>query len=212
MEITWLGHSCFRLRSRDATIITDPYEPKVGYKMGRVTGDIVTVSHNHYDHNHIEVVQGEPVEVSGPGEYEIKGVNIMGIAAYHDQEQGKKRGRNTIYVIGMDGLSLCHLGDLGHTLTQAQVQDMGNVDILMIPVGGCFTIDAAQAAEVVSMLEPRIVLPMHYKTDAVDMPIEPVSKFLHELGREEIAPQPKLTVTASSLPADMQVVLLEYPR
>lgn len=210
MEITWLGHACFRIKSRDATIVTDPYDKSVGYQMGKVSADIVTVSHGHFDHNNVAAVAGEPKIISGPGEYEIKGVMITGIQTFHDTEQGKKRGKNTVYLIETEDLVVCHLGDLGHVLTAEQVEEMSNVDILMVPVGGNYTINAAQAAEVISLIEPRIVIPMHYKTDVVKLEIDPVDKFLREMGIKSIQPQPKLTVSKNSLPEESQVVLLEY--
>lgn len=210
MEIIWLGHSCFRLRGKNVTIITDPYEDSVGYKLGRVTADIVTISHDHYDHNNLAAVNDSPKVINGPGEYEIGGIFITGIQTWHDAEGGSKRGRNTAYVVEMDDLVLCHLGDLGHVLTTEQAEAMSNVDVLMIPVGGTFTISAAQAAEVISLIEPRLVIPMHYQTEALKMEIDPLERFTRAMGLKEIPSQPKLSVTKSSLPDETQVAVLDY--
>lgn len=210
MEITWLGHACFRLRGKNVTIITDPYEDRIGYKLGRVTADIVTVSHEHYDHNNVAAVGGEPKVINGPGEYEIGGIFITGIQTWHDAESGHRRGRNTAYLIEMDDLVTCHLGDLGHVLSAQQAEAMSNVDVLMVPVGGNFTINAAQAAEVISLIEPRIVIPMHFKTEGLKLEIEPLDRFARAMGLKEIKTVPKLTVTKSSLPEETQVVVLDY--
>lgn len=209
MEITWLGHACFRLRGKTTTIVTDPYEDKIGYRLARVTADIVTISHDHYDHNNLAAVGGNPKVVNGPGEYEIGGIFITGFQTWHDTEGGAKRGRNTAYVIEMEDLTICHLGDLGHVLSTQQVEAMSDVDVLMIPVGGTYTITAAQAADVISLIEPRIVIPMHYRTEALKMEIDPLERFAKAMGLKETTAQPKLVVTKSSLPEETQVVVLE---
>ncbi|MCL5109809.1 MAG: MBL fold metallo-hydrolase [Chloroflexi bacterium] len=210
MEITWLGHSCFRLRGKNVTIVTDPYEDRIGYRLGRVSADIVTVSHNHYDHNNVSAVGGNPRVIKGPGEYEIGGIFITGVQTFHDAESGGKRGPNTAYLIDMDDLVTCHLGDLGHALTAQQVEDMSNVDILLVPVGGSVTITATQAAEVISLIEPRIVIPMHYRTEGLQLEIDPLERFARAMGLKEIKPLPKLSVTRSNLPEETQVMVLDY--
>ncbi|MHB1006950.1 MAG: MBL fold metallo-hydrolase [Chloroflexota bacterium] len=210
MEITWLGHSCFRLRNKNTTIITDPFDNKIGIKLGKVSADIVTISHNHYDHSNVAAVSGTPKVIDGPGEYEIGGIFITGIQTWHDQENGAKRGKNTAYLFEMDDLVICHLGDLGHTLTTEQVEAMSNVDVLLIPVGGNFTINAAQAAEAISLIEPRIVIPMHFKTEALQIEIDPLERFARAMGLKEVKAVPKLTVTKSSLPEETQVVVLDF--
>ena len=210
MDISWLGHSCFRIRGSHATVITDPYPPNLGYSLGKPTARIVTVSHQHPGHFYVQGVGGEPRLVTGPGEYEISGVLIIGIATFHDGEGGKKRGRNTVYVIEVDEVAVCHLGDLGHVLTAEQVEELGNVDVLLLPVGGVSTIDAPIAAEVVRQLEPKAVIPMHYKTPALNWELEPVERFLKEMGVKESNPEPKLSFTRSSLPASTQVFVLDY--
>src|SRR5215472_487042 len=152
MEITWLGHANFRLRGREGVVVTDPALWKGA--AGRTTADLVTVSHAHPGHNQAALVGGQPRVISGPGEYEVKGIVVTGVQTYHDAEKGKKRGKNTAYVIDLDDLVVCHLGDLGHLLSNDHVDQMRNVDVLMVPVGGGATIDAAQAVEVISLIEP----------------------------------------------------------
>jgi L-ascorbate metabolism protein UlaG (beta-lactamase superfamily) len=212
MEIFWLGHSCFQLRGKNVTLITDPFTPQQGYSLGKINAPIVTVSHNHAGHNYVQGVGGNPRVVRGPGEYEISDVLITGVAAFHDSKRGQERGRNTIYVIHMDDLVICHLGDLGHTLQEAQLEEVADADILLIPIGGRNTINATQAAEVISQVEPRIVIPMHYRTEAIagtHPDLEPLDKFCREMGIEAVSPQPKLVVTRNSLPQETQVVILE---
>ena len=210
MEISWLGHSCFKIRGRQATVMTDPYPPDLGYSLGKPTAHIVTVSHQHPGHSYVQGISGEPRLVTGPGEYEISGVLITGIATFHDRERGQKRGKNTVYLIEVDEVSVCHLGDLGHVLTAEQVEEIGTVDVLLLPVGGVSTINAPVAAEVVRQLEPKAVVPMHYKTEALSWELESMDRFLKEIGVKEISPQPKLSLTRSSLPASTQVFLLGY--
>jgi len=210
MDITWLGHSCFRIKGTQAVVITDPYPPDLGYTLGKPTANVVTVSHQHPSHSYIEGIGGEPRIVSGPGEYEISNILIAGVATFHDTEKGSQRGKNTVYLMEVDGVSVCHLGDLGHVLTAEQVEDIGDVDVLLLPVGGLATIDARMAAEVIRQLEPKAVVPMHYKTPVLEWELEPVARFLEEMGIEQIDAQPKLSLTRSSLPASTQVFLLDY--
>jgi len=210
MEICWLGHSCYRIRGHQATVITDPYSPDLGYSLGKPTARIVTVSHQHPGHCYTQGIGGQPRLVTGPGEYEISGVIIIGIATFHDGDKGRKRGKNTIYLMEIDEISVCHLGDLGHVLTAEQVEELGNVDVLLLPVGGVSTINAPMAAEIVRQLEPKAVVPMHYKTEALNWELEPVDRFLKEIGTGEVATQAKLSFTKSNLPASTQVFLLEY--
>jgi len=215
MEITWLGHSCFRLKGKQATVITDPYSPEVGYSLGKPQAQIVTVSHAHDDHSYVEGVSGYRKVVSSPGEYEISDVLIIGIPTFHDNEGGQKRGKNIVYLIDIDEISICHLGDLGHVLTTEQVEEIDDVDVLLIPVGGVFTIDAPLAAAVVRQLEPKIVIPMHYQTEGLAWKLtklDPVERFLKETGAGDVQPQAKLSVAKSNLPLSTQVVLLDYPR
>ena len=210
MEITWLGHSCFRLKGKQAVVVTDPFAPELGYPMPKLNARVVTVSHQHPGHSYTEAVNGEPHIVNGPGEYEISNVLIIGIATKHDKENGQKRGKNTAYLIEIDEVSVCHLGDLGHPLNDEQIEELGTVDILLVPVGGVSTINAAAAAELVRQLEPKIVIPMHYQTPELKRELDQVTAFLKEIGVHEITPQPKLSVAKASLPLSTQTVLLSY--
>ncbi len=210
MEISWLGHGCFRLKGKQATVITDPFPPESGYSMGKQTAQIVTVSHQHPGHSFIQGVGGEPKIITGPGEYEISGVSIVGVQTYHDKEHGATHGKNTAYVMEIDDVLVCHLGDLGHVLTSEQAQRVDNVDVLLVPVGGVSTIDATHAAEVIRQLEAKVVIPMHYQTEMLKAEASPVDRFLKEMGVKEILPQPKFNVTKANLPLSLQVVLLEY--
>jgi len=210
MDIIWLGHSCFKIRGSHATVIVDPYPARLGYSLGKPSANIVCVSHQHPGHCYVQDIGGEPRLITGPGEYEISGVLVIGIATFHDQERGSKRGKNTAYIIEIDEVSVCHLGDLGHVLTAEQVEELGNVDVLLLPVGGVSTINAPVAAEVVRQLEPKIVIPMHYKTEALSRELDPVEMFLKEMGVKEANPQPKLSISRSSLPDSTQVFLLNY--
>ena len=210
MDISWLGHSCFRIRGRHATVITDPYPPNLGYSLGKPNSDVVTVSHHHSGHSYVQGVGGEPKLITGPGEYEISDILIIGVATFHDAEGGGRGGKNTVYLMEIDEVSVCHLGDLGHVLTAGQVEELGNVDVLLLPVGGVSTIDAPNATEVVRQLEPNVVIPMHYKTTALSRRLEPVDRFLKEMGVKEISAQPKLSLTRSNLPVSPQIFLLDY--
>ncbi|MBI3931253.1 MAG: MBL fold metallo-hydrolase [Chloroflexi bacterium] len=210
MEISWLGHSCFRIKGAQATVITDPYSPDSGYTLGKPTASIVTVSHQHPGHSYVQGVAGGAKIVTGPGEYEIGDVLIIGLATFHDGDKGRKRGKNTIYLIEIDEIAVCHLGDLGHVLTTEQVAAIEKVDVLLLPVGGVSTIDATMAAEVARQLEPKLVIPMHYKTGALKRELETVDRFLKEMGVKEVNSKPKLSLTKSNLPLSTQVFVLDY--
>lgn len=211
MEITWLGHSCFRIRGKEATLLTDPYDGSIGYSLGKPKANIVTSSHSHPGHGFTSGVGGAPRIVHGPGEYEVSGVFITGIGTFHDAEKGRERGGNTIYLIEMEDMTLCHLGDLGHPLSSEQVEETSGVEVLLVPVGGLSTIDASQAAETVRLLQPRIVIPMHFQTAALRFQLEPVDKFLREMGlKADVPAQPKLLITKAGLPDETQVVVLDY--
>jgi L-ascorbate metabolism protein UlaG (beta-lactamase superfamily) len=210
MDITWYGHSCFRLSDRGVTIVTDPPSDDLGYDRPRIRADVVTISHEHPGHNNRVGFRGGPRFFDGPGEYEVKDVFITGITTYHDGRSGSVRGRNTVFLFEFDGVTICHLGDLGHVPTQSQVEALSAVDVLLVPVGGLHTIDASKASEVISLIEPRLVIPMHYKTNVEKAKLETVTKFLKEMGLAPVPPQPELKVTKSSLPDDTQVVLLTF--
>jgi L-ascorbate metabolism protein UlaG (beta-lactamase superfamily) len=208
VDITWLGLSCFRIRGSQAVVVTDPFPPGLGYTLGKQTADIVTVSHPHPSHSYDQGINGEHRLVKGPGEYEISGVLILGISTFHDSVKGQSRGKNTIYLMEIDGVNVLHLGDLGHVLSDEQVEEIGNVDILLLPVGGVTTINAAMAAEVIRKLEPKVVIPMHYKTPKSERDLEPVENFLKEMGQTQVEPRPKLTVSRSNLPITTEIVVL----
>lgn len=215
MDIFPLGHASFKIRGKTVTIVTDPYLPDmVGLKFPKnVEADIVTVSHEHRDHDAVDQIGGSPYIVRGPGEYEIKGAHIRGTPSFHDAERGAKRGRNTMYHIELDGVRLAHLGDLGHTLSAGDVEELGDVDILFIPVGGVFTIHAKQAVEIVNEIEPSIVIPMHYNRPGLNpknfSELVPVSDFLKEIGKEGTSTQQKLNITKDKITEEMQVIVLE---
>lgn len=210
MEIVWLGNGFFRLRGREGTVVTNPIPRKAVSGSNRVNADIVTVSHTPVSPTEVAAVTGQPKVLSGPGEYEVKGINVIGIRTYRDDEKGKKRGKNTSYLIELDDLVVCHLGDLGHILTTDQVDEIGeNVDVLLIPVGGGVTLDAAQAVEVISLLEPRVVIPMSYQAGEIDQELDPVDKFLREIGQTGVEAQPKASIGKSNLPDATQVIVLD---
>lgn len=183
MKIKWLGHAAFVIYG-EKTLVTDPYNPKVGDLPSDLTADVVTVSHSHLDHDYVEGVGGGAEIVSHAGQYNIAGFEIKGIQTFHDNVEGVDRGKNIVFVIKSEGLTLVHLGDLGHILTDDQVSEIGPIDILMIPVGGHYTIDAYDAVKVVGQLKPKIVLPMHYKPKEIDLglPLAPVDDFIQALG------------------------------
>jgi len=210
VDIDWLGHSCFRIKGSHGVIITDPFPPDLGYSLGKPTARIVTVSHQHPSHSYVQGVGGEPRVVKGPGEYEIGDVLILGIATFHDAVGGKNKGKNTVYLMEVDGMSICHLGDLGHVLNAEQVEEIDDVDVLLLPVGGVSTLNAPMAAEVIRRLEPKVVIPMHYKTPAISRRLGTIDEFLKEMGVEQIESKPKLSLTKSNLPASTQVFLLDY--
>lgn len=212
MEITWLGHSCFRIKGKEATVIIDPCHPSYGYSLTKLQSDIVTMSHSHPGHCYSECVSGNPKQIKGPGEYEVKGIFITGMATFHDAEQGKSRGKNTVYILEIDGMTLCHLGDLGHLPAPELMAEMGVIQVLMLPVGGISTFSIPTAVELVKQLTPRIVIPMHYKTPRSNRELEPVDKFLKEFGVKEIVPSPKLSISRSTLPVDTQIIILDYPQ
>lgn len=207
MDVTWLGHSCFRLRGRSGAVVTDPYPPSLGPRL-RLDADVVTVSHRHEGHDHVQAVRDAFV-IEGPGEYEVSGVVVRGITSFHDGQGGSQHGRNTIYVIEMDDVRVCHLGDIGHTLDDDTQEVLGSIDVLLVPVGGDCALDAARAAEVVRQVEPRYVVPMHYSHPAIRRELGTLERFLKEMGVASPEPQPKLVVQPSSSEADSKMVVLE---
>ncbi|MGB9792852.1 MAG: MBL fold metallo-hydrolase [Thermacetogeniaceae bacterium] len=209
MGIRWLGHACFLCEGSGVRLLTDPFSKEVGYKLPQEAVDVVTVSHDHYDHNAVDLLPGSPQVIREAGEHEAKGIKVRGFEVYHDEVKGAKRGKNIVFTWEMDGVRLCHLGDLGHVLDQQTVAAIGDVDILMIPVGGVYTIDAAAAHKVVDQLKPRLVLPMHYKTPSLKFELAPVDDFTRRF--ERVRREKALRLDRDSLPREMEVVLLDYP-
>ena len=207
MEIYWLGHGCFRLRGRDATIVTDPCAPTTGYRISRVAGDIITLSQDAVESSYVQAVTGEPKLLSSPGEYEIAGVLISGVRTKINEASGARR--NVAYLIDLDDVRICHLGGMSEVPHADEVEAL-NADVLIIPVGGGQVLDAAKAAETVSLLEPKLVIPMQYKTEAATADLDPVEKFLREMGAEAKAPESRLTVTKRDIPSDTTIALLNY--
>ena len=208
MEISWLGHSCIRIRSVESTLITDPYDSSLGLSMGRQTADIVTVSHRHPHHSNFGVIEGNPRVLQGPGEYEIGDFYITGMGTQRHDGQGEP-DVNTVFAIHAEGLMLCHLGDLDRALSSRQVEALSRTDVLFVPSGGMCTIDAPQAAEIVNLLGPRIVVPLHYKTEGVTVELLPLDGFLDALGVSGQASEPRINVTATNLPRELSLVVLQ---
>ena len=208
MDVTWLGHGCFRLRGRSAAVVTDPFPPAIGLKLPRLDADLVTISHEHENHNYTQVMR-DAYEIRGPGEYEVAGVSVIGVPTFHDAQKGAKHGRNTVYLIEIDDVRVCHLGDLGHALDDAEAEAISAPDVLLVPVGGHTSINAAQAAEIVRQLEPRFVVPMHYAIPGLKLELDPLDRFLKEMAVAASEPQPKLSVSASSGEYETKVVVLE---
>ncbi len=206
--IRWLGHACFYCQGGGLSLLTDPFDQQVGYPLPEVEVDVVTVSHDHYDHNAVHLLSGHPEIIQNPGEHKYRSLVVMGFSVYHDEVKGAKRGKNTIFTWEMDGIRLCHLGDLGHQLDAKTIEAVGRVDILMIPVGGVYTIDAQGAKEVVNQLKPGVVIPMHYKTPHLSFELGPLDSFT---GYFERIRQEKLWQgTADDLPPEQEVVVLDY--
>lgn len=216
MEITWYGHSCFRLTERNlATVVTDPFDSKTtGYEPLKLKADIVTVSHDAAGHNNSEVVKGTSHVIDGPGEFEIGGVFITGVQTEEGGPSKKKKDavRNTLYVFDYDGITVAHLGDLTQVPSQAEIEALGTVNVALVPVGGGGGLNAAKAAEVISLLEPNLVVPMHYSTPDSKLSLDSLNKFVKEMGLSKPSAQPSLKVTRSSLPDETHVVVLDYQK
>ncbi len=213
MIITWQGHSCFKIQDKispdGVTVVTDPFDKKIGLKPPSFEANIVTISHDHFDHNNVAALRGNPFIIDRAGEYDVKGVLVEGIESYHDEKQGSERGPNIIYRLVLDDISVVHLGDLGQALDNGQLEKLAGTDILLIPVGGKYTLDAKQAVAVISQIEPRIIIPMHYKLDNGGLKdIDGVDKFIRELGLEPTKEE-KLKINKKDLPQeDMELIIL----
>ncbi len=216
MEITWYGHSCFRLTERNyATVVTDPFDSKaIGYEALKLRADICTVSHEAPGHSNTDVVKGTSHVIDGPGEFEIGGVFITGVQS-DSTSSGKRKSKdngahNTIYVFDYDGITVAHLGDLQQTPTQSEIELLGTVNVVLVPVGGGNGLNAAKAAEIISLIEPNLVIPMHYSTPATKLSLDSLNKFIKEMGLSTPESQPSLKVTRSALPSETHVVVLDY--
>lgn len=208
MEITWYGRACFRLKGREATVITDPCPPSTGFVAGKHDVDLLTLSHDHPDHTYTRSITAG-LTLTRPGEYEFHDLLVSGIRTSHDGVGGQERGRNVIFSFEIDGVHIAHLGDLGHLLSEEQLTELGPIDVLLVPAGGTTTVTPAEAAEVVSQISPKIVIPMHFAVDGGSKDLLGPEKFLQELAAGEPIRQPKANVTPSSLPEETQVVLLD---
>lgn len=207
-EVKWFGHGCFRLRGREATVLMDPVGRGRGYTLPKQKANIVTVSHQHPGHNALAHVQEGYFLIDGPGEFEVNDVFVTGIRTYHDNERGALHGYNTVYMLELDEVRFCHLGDLGHALTDEQAEALSDIDVLLVPVGGGRALDTVAANEVIGQIEPKIVVPMHYRTNLGDTDLQELERFTKELGLEQVEPREKLTIRKSDLPESMQVVVL----
>lgn len=213
MYLQYLGNSCFKIQDKTTadgiTVVTDPFDKEVGLKVPNFEADIVTISHDHHDHNNFNALRGKPYIISHPGEYDIKGVSVSGVDSFHDDKEGKERGYNIVFRIEIDDISISHLGDIGHILTNQQLELLVGTDILLIPVGGKYTINAKQAVEVISQIEPRIVIPMHYKLPGMKADIEGVDKFIKEMGLKPTEEE-RLKISKKDLPVeDMELVVMK---
>lgn len=215
MDIYWGGQALFKLKGKNASVIIDPFDENfTGLRSPKdLASDVVLSSHGHKDHNYTNIVTspngGKPMVFDSLGEYEVSGVVITGIGSFHDDSNGSQRGKNIIFHLMFDGLNIVHLGDLGQSkLTEEQITQIGQTDILLIPVGGVYTIDSKAATTIVSQLEPKIIIPMHYKIEGLKFELEGVEKFLKEMGAENVTPLPKLSITKDKLPEEPQVVVL----
>lgn len=212
MEINYLGHSSFKIKTKTATIITDPFDSSmVGLKYAQNEADIVTVSHDHADHNFVSKVGGAKRIITSPGEYEISGVSILGYRSFHDDKKGEERGKNVVFVFEAEGLSVVHLGDLGHGLDADLIDEIGDVDVLLVPVGGTYTIGPKEAAEIVNKIEPFFVIPMHYKADGMSPDLaeklEPAETFLKESGLP-VENLPKFTLKKEDIMEDQNTKVI----
>ena len=217
MEIKYLGHASFLIKSREVRLVTDPYDPNIGLKFPKVEADVVTVSHAHDDHSRANLV-GKPAEreqliVDMPGEFEKLGTRIFGYKSYHDKTQGKDRGEVVMFKIEMEGMSVLHCGDLGYVPDDAFLDGIGEVDVLLVPVGGFYTINADEATELIKKIEPSIAIPMHYNHPKLNQKVfgqvAPLSEFLKKFGLESLPPVPKLVVRKEELEQEMKIVVME---
>ncbi len=211
VKLTWLGHAMFLLEVGDGRrLVTDPFDAQVGYPVPEVSADIVLVSHDHFDHNNVSAIKGNPRVIKEPGETEVSGIVIRGFLSHHDPKGGSERGPNIVYRFTMGGMDFVHVGDLGHLPDQGLAEKISGADVLLVPVGGTFTIDDQEAEQLVRMIKPRLVIPMHFRNDACAFPIKTVEPFLQRFDRVERAGKGPLYLSREALPDTMTVVLLDY--
>lgn len=216
MTITYHGHACFRLKGKSGTVVFDPYTEMVGWSLPSLSADVVVASHEHPDHNAVGSVRGtarrdKPFVITEAGEYEVGGISVFSVKTWHDDQQGVLRGTNLVSTVLIDGIRVTHCGDLGHLFTPEQQEQIGETDILLVPVGGVYSLDPEMAVTVIHMLEPSIVIPMHYKTDKHDSKLFSELKTVQDFLKEysvEVSPQPQLEVTLDRLPEETEVVVL----
>lgn len=211
MKIKWLGHSCFLMTAEDGTrVLTDPFNEEVGYDLPAVEADVVTVSHGHFDHNYISIVKGDFRVLKSPGEFTVNDIEITGVSTFHDREGGPRRNiANVVFNFEIDGVRICHCGDLGHVPTPEQVRAIGDVHVLMVPVGGTYTIDYKGALEVVKVLNPLVTIPMHYYTHELKFPLEKADNFIEAAGGEKVRVQ-EIEVAKDNLFKFPSVLILNY--
>ncbi len=208
MQIFWLGHASLLVESGGKKLISDPFDEKLGYPLWEEEVDVATVSHEHWDHSAVDRLKGSPIKVQAAGEFNVAGFKIKGFPTYHDQSEGRERGLNIIFKIEAEGISLLHLGDLGHILSPKQCAALGEIDLLMVPVGGVYTVNAAEAYDVVQAIKPRIVIPMHYNTPHLSFELAPVEEFVGQF--EKVIKQPYLEINRDNLPETMEIIVLDY--
>lgn len=210
MQLTWKGQACFQIVASQANkeqvkILIDPFEDSLGIRLSPQEADLVLVTHQHFDHNNVKAAKGEPFVIDSPGEYEAKGVFVQGIPSFHDDSEGKERGANIIYTVNVEGLTICHMGDFGQKeLTSEQVEKIGQVHVLLIPVGGTYTIDGKEAGKIISQIEPSYVVPMHYALPRLKPKLAPVEEFLRAMGRRNAEEQQKLTLKEKDLAGERE--------
>jgi L-ascorbate metabolism protein UlaG (beta-lactamase superfamily) len=212
MKITWVGHACFLIEAKEARVMTDPFHEDVPYRFLETTVDVVTVSHDHFDHNAIHRVPGRPAVIEATGVFDVHGLHLRGIPSFHDDCGGKERGPNILYTFALEGMTIAHLGDLGTPLDGEQREALADVDVLLVPVGGTYTIDARQAASLIESLpNVRLVIPMHFKTDAIaDWPIATVDEFESLMDNARRVGASTVEVTRASLPEQREVWILDH--
>jgi L-ascorbate metabolism protein UlaG (beta-lactamase superfamily) len=221
MTIQWYGHACFKITTRwtppgspqseEIVFVIDPFDKKIGLRPPGGKADVVLVTHDHDDHNNAGALSGDPLVISGPGEYDVKGVFIKGLGAYHDMKEGRERGRVTMYVLEMEDLKICHLGDFGQEeLTEEQLAQIGDIDILMVPVGGVYTIDAEGAQKIANQIEPAIIIPMHYHVPGLSVKLEKVEEFLKAMGVKDPETLARVTLKKKDInPEETKIVVMQ---